>query len=110
MSTLSPRKAASFGVPVVVLFGPTDPLRWHPWQVPHAIVQAADEHHAMIGIEVGQVTTAAAQLMDELGIDVGTARRPLRTIDLRSGPFRYEVIDSPAAPGVAAEPPAKARA
>lgn len=103
-----PHLAASFGVPVVVLFGPTDPLRWHPWKVAHAIVQAADGGKTMVGIAVEQVTRAAGRLMDEVGIDVETAPPALRTIDLRSGPFRYEVIDRPVAPLPATKPQATA--
>lgn len=104
-----PHLAASFGVPIVVLFGPTDPQRWHPWKVPHAIVQGADQAREMVGIEVGQVIAAAGQLMDEVGITVGPVRRPLETIDLRGEPFRYEVIASPAAPA-SPRPQAEARA
>lgn len=34
--------AASFHVPVVALFGPLDPARWHPWDTAHTIVRPAD--------------------------------------------------------------------
>lgn len=34
--------AASFHVPVVALFGPLDPARWHPWDTAHSIVRPAD--------------------------------------------------------------------
>jgi heptosyltransferase-3 len=30
--------AAAFGVPVVVLFGPSDPLVWAPWRVEHQLL------------------------------------------------------------------------
>jgi heptosyltransferase II len=34
--------AASFHVPVVALFGPLDPARWHPWDTAHTIVRPVD--------------------------------------------------------------------
>jgi heptosyltransferase-2 len=34
--------AASFHVPVVGLFGPLEPWRWHPWDTKHTIVRPAD--------------------------------------------------------------------
>jgi len=35
-----PHIAASHGVPVVVLFGPTDPRQWHPWKTAGEVVQS----------------------------------------------------------------------
>ena len=32
--------AAAFGVPCVVLFGPSDPAIWGPWQTPHRVLQS----------------------------------------------------------------------
>lgn len=34
--------AASFHVPVVALFGPLEPWRWHPWDTPHTILRPTD--------------------------------------------------------------------
>jgi heptosyltransferase II len=34
--------AASFHVPVVALFGPLDPARWHPWDTAHTILRPSD--------------------------------------------------------------------
>jgi heptosyltransferase-2 len=34
--------AASFHVPVVALFGPLEPWRWHPWDTRHTIVRPDD--------------------------------------------------------------------
>lgn len=34
--------AASFHVPVVGLYGPLEPWRWHPWDTKHTIVRPAD--------------------------------------------------------------------
>jgi heptosyltransferase-2 len=102
-----PHVAASFGVPVVTLFGPSDPVRWHPWKVTHAVVQPADGGKSMLGITVEQVIGAVSRLMHDAGIAAPAPRRPLRTIDLRSGSFRYEVI---AVPAMAVDDVAEARA
>lgn len=32
--------AAGLGKPIVALFGDSDPSRWHPWEVPHTVLQA----------------------------------------------------------------------
>jgi heptosyltransferase-2 len=63
-----PHIAASYGVPAVVLFGPTDPRQWHPWKTAsevvessHGVSQGARSMHT-IGVE--QVTAAAARLLD----------------------------------------------
>ncbi len=34
--------AASFHVPVVALFGPLEPWRWHPWDTAHTVLRPAD--------------------------------------------------------------------
>jgi heptosyltransferase-2 len=34
--------AASFHVPVIALFGPLEPWRWHPWDTRHTILRPAD--------------------------------------------------------------------
>lgn len=34
--------AASFHVPVVALFGPLEPWRWHPWDTKHTILRPTD--------------------------------------------------------------------
>ena len=34
--------AASFHRPVVALFGPLDPWRWHPWDTAHTVLRPAD--------------------------------------------------------------------
>jgi hypothetical protein len=33
--------AASFGVPVATLFGPTDPNQWSPWKTQSAVIRSA---------------------------------------------------------------------
>lgn len=34
--------AASFHLPVVGLYGPLEPWRWHPWDTPHTVLRPAD--------------------------------------------------------------------
>ncbi|MFM8802537.1 MAG: glycosyltransferase family 9 protein [Planctomycetia bacterium] len=63
-----PHLAASHGVPVVALFGPTDPAQWHPWQTGGAAVQAPRGGGSMADIDVEQVVAAASRLL-------GTAER-----------------------------------
>lgn len=46
--------AAAFGVPVVVLFGPSDPVTWAPWRTESQVLQAPD----IKAISVDQVTAA----------------------------------------------------
>jgi heptosyltransferase-2 len=62
-----PHIAASHGVPVVALFGPTDPRQWHPWKTASEVVCAgrAASHNgrSMLAIGVEQVTAAAARLL-----------------------------------------------
>jgi ADP-heptose:LPS heptosyltransferase len=51
--------AAAFGVPVVVLFGPSDPVTWAPWRT-EAQVMTAREHIARI--QTADVIAAAESL------------------------------------------------
>lgn len=69
--------AAAAGKPCVVIFGPTNPQQWHPWQVEHRVVHtgasfrpvrgdksiAVDEPRTIQAIEVQEVRTACAELM-----------------------------------------------
>lgn len=116
--------AASFGTPVVVLFGPTDPNRWGPWSPRGEVVRSP---HVVRGLttrlreswlggsgrpgprwplgtaSMDDITVANVQAaVDRL---LATPPRPagIRTLDLRTGSFRYEVVAAPAAP-VSAEP------
>jgi ADP-heptose:LPS heptosyltransferase len=51
--------AAAFGVPVVVLFGPSDPVNWAPWRTEAQVLTSPEE----IGrISVGQVLSAIEAL------------------------------------------------
>lgn len=76
-----PHIAASHGVPVVVLFGPTDHEQWHPWKTASAVVRAdrstPSGGSAMIDIRADQVTAAAGRLLD-----AAVGREPARMVDL----------------------------
>jgi ADP-heptose:LPS heptosyltransferase len=51
--------AAAFGVPPIVIFGPSDPAIWGPWGTPGEVVQAAG---AIDGVEAGRVIAAVEHL------------------------------------------------
>jgi len=51
--------AAAFGVPVVVLFGPSDPVNWAPWRTESQVLTSPE---AIDGISVGDVIAAAEAL------------------------------------------------
>ncbi len=89
-----PHVAASFGVPVVTLSGSVDPWQWHPWKTPAAVVEAADGTRTMLGVTIGQVQAATNRLFAEAGIVEKARRRGLRTLDLRSGGYPYQVMES----------------
>ncbi|MFN5756501.1 MAG: glycosyltransferase family 9 protein [Planctomycetia bacterium] len=98
-----PHIAASFGVPTAVLYGPTDPNKWHPWKTRSAIVQSPSG--LIDDISVGQVAEAVGGLLEAIPAAkpaVAAASRTIRTLDLRKGGFRYEVLESK--PSAAAEP------
>jgi heptosyltransferase II len=77
-----PHIAASHGVPVAVLFGPTDPNEWHPWQTPGEVIRAErggpatgrradaglrwrERSASMLDIGVDEVIASARRLLDE---------------------------------------------
>ena len=125
--------AASHGVPVTVLFGPTDPHQWSPWTARAAVVRShrvqqprAERHGsaaaslpaawprgvaAMDDIAVADVMAAVAKLLPEVPLPAVAEPVPaLKTLNLREGAFRYELVagdaGSAAAPA-AAEPATK---
>ena len=51
--------AAAFGLPVVVLFGPSNPVTWAPWRTE---AQVLTSKQGMPGISVPQVIAAAEAL------------------------------------------------
>lgn len=52
--------AASFHVPVVGLYGPLEPARWHPWDTRHTIVRPADVSgpRPLLRVSVAEVQAA----------------------------------------------------
>jgi len=111
--------AASHDVPVVVLFGPTDPNRWSPW-TPRATVVRSPRLRQSLGDRLGLSPRRAhcpwpfgiAALADIAVADVWAAvaaqlpaaapAPAIRTLDLRTGSFRYEVVAGLPAPAEAA--------
>ncbi len=51
--------AAAFGIPVVVLFGPSNPVTWAPWRTESQVLTSPE---GMSGISIAQVITAAETL------------------------------------------------
>jgi ADP-heptose:LPS heptosyltransferase len=49
--------AAAFGVPVIVLFGPSDPDVWHPWRTESAVLTGSN---GIQSIEIEQVVAEVA--------------------------------------------------
>ena len=52
--------AASFHVPVVALFGPLEPWRWHPWDTQHTILRPNDHSgpRPLLRLSVAEAQTA----------------------------------------------------
>ena len=116
--------AASHAVPVVVLFGPTDPNRWSPWTARATVVRSARVRRPLLdrlGL-TGPSRHAAWEfgtaVMDDIGVtDVLKAvaaqlptappAAPVPTLDLREGRFRYEVVVGSSAAAAAALPATK---
>jgi heptosyltransferase-2 len=57
--------AASFHVPVVALFGPLEPWRWHPWDTPHVTLRPDDVSgpRPLLRLEVEAVQKAADKFL-----------------------------------------------
>jgi ADP-heptose:LPS heptosyltransferase len=51
--------AAAFGIPVVVLFGPSNPVTWAPWRTEAQVLTSPE---GMSGVSIAQVTAAAETL------------------------------------------------
>ncbi len=60
--------AASFHVPIVALFGPLEPWRWHPWDTQHTILRPADlgGPRPLLRLGVAEVQAAADQYLSTL--------------------------------------------
>jgi heptosyltransferase-2 len=139
--------AASHGVPVAVLFGPTNPNQWSPWTARAVVVRSSHVRQSLadklaawrssrptawpfgqasmddIGVE--DVAIAIASLLPEhttartpaitpepvaapaaaAAPAAVQAPTPLRTLDLREGSFRYEVVARDAAAALPATKP-----
>ncbi|MBL9215971.1 MAG: glycosyltransferase family 9 protein [Opitutaceae bacterium] len=57
--------AASFHVPVVGLYGPLEPWRWHPWDTRHAVLRPADVSgpRPLLRLSVAEVQAAVDALL-----------------------------------------------
>jgi len=53
--------AASFHVPVIALFGPLEPWRWHPWDTKHTIIRPDDlsGERPLLRVSVNEVQRVA---------------------------------------------------
>ena len=60
--------AASFHVPIVALFGPLEPWRWHPWDTKHTILRPADLRgpRPLLRLDVAEVQAAADLYLSNL--------------------------------------------
>ena len=60
--------AASFHIPVVALFGPLEPWRWHPWDTPYVILRPSDLSgpRPLLGINVDEVKAETLRLVPRL--------------------------------------------
>lgn len=59
--------AASFGLPIVVLFGDPSPKRWHPWGVPHRILRPVvhDCPRPLLAVQASEVIAAIDTFLGE---------------------------------------------
>jgi ADP-heptose:LPS heptosyltransferase len=99
--------AASVGMPVVVLYGPTDPRRWAPWGTRSTALRSA-----AVRPTIGARLRAAAgagpvrESLHDIPYDAVAASvaallpvwPAVRSLDLTRGSFRYEVVADPALP------------
>jgi heptosyltransferase-2 len=97
--------AASVGVPVVVLVGPTDPNRWAPWQTRSAILRSdrvwptlSERLLTSFGGASDLRWPLGRAMVDDISYDDvvvavdGFLPLPApKTLDLRQGSYRYEV-------------------
>jgi ADP-heptose:LPS heptosyltransferase len=73
--------AAAFGVPVVVLFGPSNPVTWAPWRTEAQVLTSRPAPAAQIdmaGISVAQVTSAIEILRTRTHAEHGIQNGPER--------------------------------
>ncbi len=60
--------AAALGKPIVCFFGNSSSTRWHPWGVPHVVLQK--ESQDVSDITIDEATVAYSMLMREIGATV----------------------------------------
>jgi ADP-heptose:LPS heptosyltransferase len=67
--------AASFHVPVVALFGPLEPWRWHPWDTAHTIVRPANISgpRPLLRVSVEEVKAAVTPYLDAISRSPATS-------------------------------------
>ena len=60
--------AASFHIPVVALFGPLEPWRWHPWDTAYTLLRPDDVSgpRPLLRLNVDDVKAAIQQHLDQL--------------------------------------------
>ena len=85
-----PHIAASHGVPVVALFGPTDHRQWHPWKTVSEVVCAdgatAGGKRSMLAIGVDQVKAALTRQLGPQPVrDPASRPEPVTTFQLCGG-------------------------
>ncbi len=125
--------AASYGVPVVVLVGPTDPNQWAPWMTRSEVVRSPRLARGIVDgllavlwpgrdaelrwtlgrasmddVSVAEVMERVAWLLSTPDTPPATAPNVLRTIDLRDGGFNYAVMSRSTAAEPATKPLAQA--
>jgi len=68
--------AASFGVPVVALFGPTNPNQWRPWDTPCEVIRSPHVVHSRPRLRDMRAASArnsrwprGKAAMDDIGIE-----------------------------------------
>ena len=89
-----PHVAASFGVPIVKICGQTDQRQWRPWKTQSILVQPPNHSKAVIDVSVDQVIAAIQHLFHKADVWKKASRRSLKTIDLRTGMYPYQVLES----------------
>ncbi len=125
--------AASFGVPVVVLVGPTDPNQWAPWMTRSEVVRSPRVvrglperlrswrgavaaaglrwplgRASMDDIRVAEVMERVDLLLPSVASAPDSEPAVVRTIDFRDGGFTYAVVSRTAAAEPATKPLAHA--
>lgn len=59
--------AAGLGKPIVCMFGDSPPAQWHPWGVPHVVLQAPSQ--VVSAISVPEALQAITSLLPQIGME-----------------------------------------